>query len=601
MALTAAVAASPFCAPVAAGPPSYLGPVDLAASADGRTLFVACADRRQVLAVDVSSRRVTARLDLPGRPSGLALAPDGKLLFVTCASPDGVVAAVDPHGMRLAGRLPAGHGATAPVAAGSECMLVCNRFDHAIAAIDRETGKLLGSARAVREPVAAARTPDGRFLVVANHLPAGRADGFFIAASVSIVRTHTLQARHVTLPNGSTGLRGAAVSPDGRLAFVTHILGNYELVPSHVSGGWTNINALSVIDMRAARVLDTLKLDDQDRGAANPWGVACSGDGRWLCVAHAGTHEVSVIDLARLLARLQGDAQAGATPGGIPDGTSLADGLRRRVALRGHGPRALTIVGQRAYVADYFSDLVEVVDLPEAGLLPDEAIALGPAPRWTEVRRGEALFHDATICYQQFQSCASCHPDARADGLNWDLTNDGVGNPKNTKSMLLAHRTPPAMSGGVRDTAESAVRSGLEHILFAERPEEEARAIDAYLKSLRPEPSPRLKDGRLSDSARRGRELFVSDRLGCARCHPAPLYTDLRSHDMGTRGPYDHVAEFDTPTLVEAWRTAPYLHDGRYATIRELFIQGRHGLSRMTLEGLTPGEIDDLVELVLSL
>jgi len=55
--------------------------------------------------------------------------------------------------------------------------------------------------------------------------------------------------------------------------------------------------------------------------------------------------------------------------------------------------------------------------------------------------------------------------------LNWDLLNDGVGNPKHTKSMLLAHRTPPAMSEGVRLTAEAAVRSGLTHILYADRPE----------------------------------------------------------------------------------------------------------------------------------
>jgi hypothetical protein len=54
----------------------------------------------------------------------------------------------------------------------------------------------------------------------------------------------------------------------------------------------------------------------------------------------------------------------------------------------------------------------------------------------------------------------SCHPDGRSDRLNWDLLNDGVGNPKNTNSMLLAHQTPPAMSEGVRLTAEAAVRSG---------------------------------------------------------------------------------------------------------------------------------------------
>jgi hypothetical protein len=38
---------------------------------------------------------------------------------------------------------------------------------------------------------------------------------------------------------------------------------------------------------------------------------------------------------------------------------------------------------------------------------------------------------------------------ARADGLNRDLMNDGSGNPKNTESMLLAHRTPLLGLGGL--------------------------------------------------------------------------------------------------------------------------------------------------------
>ena len=34
------------------------------------------------------------------------------------------------------------------------------------------------------------------------------------------------------------------------------------------------------------------------------------------------------------------------------------------------------------------------------------------------------------------------------DGLNWDLLNDGIGNPKNTRNLLYAHKTPPAMRWG---------------------------------------------------------------------------------------------------------------------------------------------------------
>jgi cytochrome c peroxidase len=107
--------------------------------------------------------------------------------------------------------------------------------------------------------------------------------------------------------------------------------------------------------------------------------------------------------------------------------------------------------------------------------------------------------------------------------------------------------------------------------------------------------------GKLSAGACRGKRLFESEEIGCYKCHPAPLYTDMRKHDVGTRGPYDLARRFDTPTLIEVWRTAPYLHDGRYATVKELLTVGAHGKSRGRIETLDQQELDDLVEFVLSL
>jgi cytochrome c peroxidase len=210
------------------------------------------------------------------------------------------------------------------------------------------------------------------------------------------------------------------------------------------------------------------------------------------------------------------------------------------------------------------------------------------------------LFHDARICYQQWQTCASCHPAGRADALNWDLLNDGAGNRKNTKSLLLSHKTPPAMARGVRASAEVAVRSGMHHILFQDPDEEAAVAIDCYLKSLRAVPSPYLQQSELSQRARNGRRLFESARTGCSRCHPAPLFTDLKMHAMGPRD-VDGKRLYDTPSLIEAWRTRPYRHDGHFLSVREMLIEGRHGLTAGQLNDLSESEIDDLAEYVMSL
>ncbi len=48
-----------------------------------------------------------------------------------------------------------------------------------------------------------------------------------------------------------------------------------------------------------------------------------------------------------------------------------------------------------------------------------------------------------------------------------------------SRGRVWSHRTPPAMASGVHPTAEAAVRSGIQHILMAERPEAEAAALDA--------------------------------------------------------------------------------------------------------------------------
>jgi cytochrome c peroxidase len=62
----------------------------------------------------------------------------------------------------------------------------------------------------------------------------------------------------------------------------------------------------------------------------------------------------------------------------------------------------------------------------------------------------------------------------------------------------------------------------------------------------------------------------------------------------------DKDREFDTPTLVEIWRTATYLYDGRAVTIEEVLTKYNPGDKHGTTSNLTKGEISDLTEFVLS-
>lgn len=137
----------------------------------------------------------------------------------------------------------------------------------------------------------------------------------------------------------------------------------------------------------------------------------------------------------------------------------LAD-CSQRVKLPSVGTLGLAVCGSQVHVAEYFTDSIAAVSLACDGEAIVRSLPLGPQPQWDEARRGEVLFHDVRTCFRGWQSCASCHPEGAADALNWDLLNDGEGNPKNTKGLLWSHRTPPAMVSGVHPAHSHVGASG---------------------------------------------------------------------------------------------------------------------------------------------
>lgn len=578
--------------------PVYRSPTALVADAAGKTLYVAEFTANKVAEVDAATGAVRREIVLPDPPSGLALSADGKKLFVTGAAPKGSVHVLDLASGKVIASTPVGHTPLSPVLSpDGRRLYVCNQFNNEVAVLDCGSGKVESRIKVIREPMAAAITPDGSRLVVANQLPDARANADEVAASVTLIDTATGTTTHIELPNGATDLEGACMAPDGAHAYVTHILARYQQPTTQLERGWMNTNALSIIDMKAGTLLATVLLDSVDLGAANPWGVACSADGASICVAHAGTHEVSVIDRTAMHKKIA----AAPSKDAVADDLAFLVDVRRRVRLGGLGPRGIVVVGGKAFTTEYFSDSIGVVDLktPSAGAAP--SWPLGERQPMTQIRQGELAFHDATRCFQHWQSCISCHPGVRADALNWDLMNDGLGNPKNTRSMLLAHKTPPVMSLGVRANAEHAVRAGFRFIQFTVPEDEITLAVDEYLKSLQPVSSPHLVDGKLSPKQEKGKALFTS--AGCVTCHAPPLYSNLKLYDVGTTTEgMDKDKEVDTPTLIEVWRTAPYLHDGRARTLHEVFSKEGNPLQ---LHGkahkLSAEELDALIAYVLTL
>ena len=584
----------------------YKSPICIAFSPNGDFVYVTNHTAGSLSVIDAATAKVVAEIPVGRAPTGVAVSPDGKSAFVANTR-DHTVSFLDVRARKAVGVVRCGYEPTGLVLSpDGKRLYTANFISDDVSVIDVRARKEIGRIKVARAPTYLALTPDGRNLLV-NHLLSDQpATNPKLTTAVSVIDTATGKVVAQKRSPGTMLLgMGITVGPGGRYAFCVHSRPNFNVTPSQVNQGWVHTNALSIIPLAdpTAKVI-TVLLDNVSSGVANPHGIAVSRDGRRLFVSHRGTHQVSVVDLPKLRQLIQRTGPEALAMAHVNLGFLWQAGdIVRRVPCGGLGPNGVAISPKdgRVYVANYFSDNVAALD-PATGKVVGR-IDLGGPKQMSLVRRGEFLFHDGAHCFQQWLSCTSCHPGVRADGVNWDLLNDGFTNPKNAKSLVGSWQTPPAMSLGVRASMEVAVEKGFLFIQFVQPDPAELEAVRAYLRSVPHIPSPwhRKPDGSLDAQAHRGQKVFR--KAGCESCHPPPLYTSLRMYDVGTRATRELPghAKFDTPTLIELYRTAPYLNDGRAATLRDVLTKfnphDQHGVA----SDLSERELDDLIAFLKSL
>ncbi|MGL6225547.1 MAG: M56 family metallopeptidase [Thermoguttaceae bacterium] len=544
--------------------------------------------------------------------------------------------------------------------------------------IDKESSNEINSATTVPELFPGSDLAGIQYPLV----PQEDLTSFNTAVTVSLIDQNG-QIIPIRLPIGSTVIRGHCISPDGEYLYLTHQLSRYQMPRTQIQRGWCQSNAISIIHLPNRQYVNTVLLDDVNRGAANPWGCVVTPDGTYLCIALSGTNELLRIDRVPLHQKLDKcqpgpvsamqDTKELYAEGVRNDLTFLETAMKRRISLERGGPalpRELALQPDGTVRVRYhFGNTFIVVDVSQdEPMLIDYQKTIGVqdakesknseeyAEEYNDpIKLGEKYFNDATLCLENWLSCASCHPDGRTDGLAWDLLNDGLGNPKKTRNLVGVNNrsvffaegqlTGPRSNGPNSDNRQK--KMSLEDVIryqFQNQLENKLKdpwnlrtiddakvsAIAAYLRSLEPQPSPislengsgdigsgnahsgnsDLRNGdseerarrergvweRRAEKATRGKILFESPQLGCTECHFGPNRTDDQRHDVGSKYyTWDRTSEFYTPALVEVWRNAPYLHSGQYATLRELFIDGKHGLNRVS-PPLSEEELDALCE-----
>ncbi len=233
------------------------------------------------------------------------------------------------------------------------------------------------------------------------------------------------------------------------------------------------------------------------------------------------------------------------------------------------------------------------------------------------VELGRRLFREPLLSRDGSQSCATCHDSAHAfsDPRRFSPGVNGQPGTRNAMPLFnLAWKSSFFWDGRAPSLRAQALMPIQDHVEMDERldrvvaklgaagygggfaqafdsaeitPERIGLAIENFLLTIVSGDSKFDRAmrgaGELGEDERRGFELFFTEyepRMGrvgadCFHCHGGALFTDHQFHDNGLG-----AGRMATPSLRNVALTAPYMHDGRFATLEEVVAHYDHGLTR---------------------
>jgi YVTN family beta-propeller protein len=570
----------------------YKSPVQLLLDGAGRRLFVACEGTHEVLIVDPRKRRVEARIATGREPFGMALSPDESLLYVSHRW-DNDVAVVDLATESVDRRFAVGDDPhQLALSADGRFLFVPNLGTNSLSVMAAETGaevKLLPMGMA---PFGAALGPRSQRLYVTNQYSSPvpfRTSPILELTIVDVEQQYVLERRQLH----STVLgQGVAVSPDGHFA-VTALELPKNLVPeTQVYQGWMVTYGVALSETRPGGRTAYLLIDEPNLYFADPYGVAFTPDGRYLLITSSGANQVSILDMGAVYRLLQ--VREGAL--GVDDATIARYarhlGLSSEYVVArvptGDNPKGMVISpdGRYAYVANRLSDDITVIDIKRQRAAG--SIDLGGPAATTVLRRGARLFNFATISLHNQMSCATCHPENSVDGLVYDIAVDG-GMGRNLVDNLTLRgiaSTAPFKWTGKNPTLARQEGPRAAQLFFRTHGFEgaENEAIVRFIEAIPQRPNLSVRDRTsLSEFQESGKAMFdrAYDNMGryipvanrCVTCHPQPLGTDRRIHDIASAGAHDWDGRFDTPHLINVQERTPFMHDGRCYSLEEIWTE----------------------------
>jgi YVTN family beta-propeller protein len=582
---------------------NYASPVEVLFSPDSARLYVLCQQSNEVRVLDASNNTVLKNIAVGQVPRGFSLSPKGDRLFVA-NSWDDTLSVIDTQSLEVT--------ATWPVAAEPSSVIedhdgkhlfVANRISNDVAVLDAQTGAEEKRLAAGRGASYITPTPDGSHLYVTHIYPNPTPHRTAPESEITVIDTaRAVVTERIPLHNIAHGFH-IAFSADGRLGVAAGMHPKNLIPLAHLDHAGAFADTLTLFGADVGKAVE-VPLDELERYAVRPFGVAISPDKSRIFVTCEGSEIVTVIDAARLLQFVH------AHPG--PHAQDLSASSHYVVARIDVGPDprgvALTRDGRKLLVANRLEDTISVIDTRTNRVA--STITLAGPKQTTLLRKGEQTFYTARYSFQGQIGCANCHIDSTFDGLTWDLEPDGFGRDivDNRPIEGLKDTEPYKWNGGNPNLPTECGPRTEKYFWRAENYDDLTLTdLVVYIRSLPPRPNRwRSPGGELTPAQERGKALFARsvDKFGhtipetnrCAYCHSGPKGTSQKSFDVGTRKATDNSGLLDTPQLTNIAISAPYLHDGSAATLEQIWTifnpEDKHGRTN----DLTKDELNDLIE-----
>jgi YVTN family beta-propeller protein len=592
----------------------YISPFNLAVSGDGKRLYVVAQEANALLVVDPVKQKVLKKIMVGVQPHTVILSKDGQRAYVSNEWSDNV-SVVDLTAQKVIDTLNTGDGpAGLSLSADGQSLYAVNSYSSDISVIDLNTGEEIKRLTAGNNPTGAGLSPDGKNLIVtsrrANIVPYGEP----LVCDLTFVNDNTKRIAEYKNIESAYMMENIAFTPAGDLVFVT-LIRPKNLVPSiQVEQGFMMTHGFGIIEQKENGRVIQLLLDEPNAYYSDPFDIVITPDGKKAFISSSGVDRISVIDIdsVRNLIAVASPKMLNTYSDNL--GTSSHYILKR--IPTGSNPKGLALSpdGKLLYVAEQLEDKVGVINTESLETVA--SIDLGGPRRVTVARQGRRLFNNSGHTFQNQFDCYTCHPDMHEDGLVYNMASTDMGrNVTNTQSLRDISDTPPYKWNGKNQTVYK--QDGMRFSTVLTRTEQfsykDLDAITSYILTGIHYP-PNLMynpNGELTESQLRGKAIFERsvDNFGkvipvnnrCISCHTPPYYTNKKLEDVSTLAASDDSIKFDTPHLNNIYASPPYLHDGRAATLEEIWTKygkdDKHGLAG----DMTKNNLNDLVDYLKSL